>query len=613
MVRLLPLLSLLAVATAPCALRAQEADEGIPALGPRFLVATRAARRVPVDVARTPILSQRISLDLEGVTLEAALSAVSSKAGLHLMYSSALVPLSRPVRLRAEDISVAGALAELLVETDVDMLFSGGDQVALVPRSLVGETGTIRGTVTDATNAGPLAGVAVLLIGTQLAATTGPDGQYIIPAVPPGPYRLRARRLGYAPRDTTIVVLDGQEAVADVRLTASAVELQAVVAVGYGEQSKATLTGAVSAVSGQELKSVPAVNLSNTMSGRLPGVVTINRSGEPGYDGATIRIRGNHTLNDNGALLVIDGVPDRVGGLERLDPSDIENISVLKDASAAIYGSRAANGVILITTKRGSGSAPELTASFNQGMNQPTRLPQMADAATYLTMLNEIGAYRNQAPHYSATEIQQYRDHADPWMYPNTDWFAAVIKPMSLQNVGHVSLRGSADRLGYYLSLGSQNEDGYYRNSATRYAQYTFRSNIDGQVSNHLRLRFDVTGRLENRNFPTRSAGSIFRELMRGKPNLPAYWPNGKPGPDIEYGDNPVVIATPATGYDKDDRYYLQGNLGGDWEVPGVSGLTVHANVGLSDARHERRPRAAGRHAWLQHAATQPVRPAVHQ
>ncbi|HEX9293610.1 MAG TPA: TonB-dependent receptor [Gemmatimonadales bacterium] len=579
MFRLLSLVSLLAVATAPCALRAQESADGVPALGPRFLLATRAARRVPVDVARSPVLNQRISLDLEGVTLEEALRVVSSKAGLHLLYSKPLVPLGRPVHLRAEDISVAGALAELLLATDVDVLFSSGNQVALVPRSLVGETGSIRGTVRDAVTSGPLSGVAVIVVGTPFGATTGPEGQYTISAVPPGTYRLRARRLGYAPRDTTIVVQDGLEAVVDVRLPANAVELQAVVAIGYGEQSKATLTGAVSAVEGQELKSVPTVNLSNTMSGRLPGVVTITRSGEPGYDGARIRIRGNHTLNDNSALVVIDGVPDRVGGLERLDASDIESISVLKDASAAIYGSRAANGVLLITTKRGSGSRPELTASLNQGFNQPTRLPRMADAATYMTMLDEIDAYRNQAPRYAATEIQKYRDRADPWLYPNTDWFAAVIKPMSLQNVGHVALRGTADRLGYYLSLGGQTEDGYYRNSATRYNQYSFRSNIDGQVSSHMRLRFDVTGRLENRNFPTRSAGSIFRELMRGKPNLPAYWPNGKPGPDIEYGDNPAVIATPATGYEKDDRYFLQSNLGGDWEVPGVSGLTVHANA----------------------------------
>src|SRR5437773_8161464 len=582
MLRLLSLLSLLAVATAPCALRAQESADGVPALGPRFLLATRAARRVPVDVARSPVLSQRISLDLEGGTLEEALGVVSSKAGLHLLYSKALVPLSRPVRLRAEDISVAGALAELLVETDVDVLFSNGNQVALVPRSLLGETGSIRGTVTDSANGGPLAGVAVWIVGTQLAGATGPEGHYSIAGVPPGAYQLRVRRLGYAPRDTAVVVQDGQETIVDVRLPATAVQLEAVVAIGYGEQSKATLTGAVSAVNGQELKSVPTVNLSNTLSGRLPGVVTINRSGEPGCDGATIRVRGNHTLNDNSALIVIDGVPDRVGGLERLDPSDIESISVLKDASAAIYGARAANGVILVTTKRGrSGAAqpPQLTLTINQGVNHPTRIPQMADAATYMTMLNEINTYRNLPPAYTADQVQKTQAGADPWLYPNTDWFGAVIKPVSLQTRGNVALRGSGERIGYYLSLGGLTEDGYYRNSATRYNQYSFRSNIDGRVTDHLSLRFDVTGRLEDRNFPNRSAGDIFRALMRGKPNLPAYWPNGLPGPDIEFGNNPVVIATPATGYDKDQRDYVQGTLGVDFKVPGISGLTLRGNA----------------------------------
>ena len=454
--------------------------------------------------------------------------------------------------------------------------------------------GSITGIVKDSVAGTPLPGVAVTVEGTALTGHTDAAGRYLVASVPPGTHRLRARRLGYAPADTTIAIKEGEQVVVDFRLRASAVELAEVVAVGYGEQRKATLTGAVSAVTGEELKTVPSVNLSNTLAGKLPGVVTVTRSGEPGHDSTSIRIRGNHTLNDNGALIVIDGVPDRVGGLERLNPEDIESMSVLKDASAAIYGSRAANGVILITTKRGSGSKPELTANLNMGVNQPTRLPQMADAATYMTMLDEIDSYRNQTPRYSADLIQKYRQGGDPWLYPNTDWFGAVIKPMSFQNVGHVSLRGSAERIGYYMSLGRQSEDGYYRNSGTRYNQYNFRSNIDGRVSDHLSLRFDVTGRLEDRTFPTRTAGSIFRELMRGKPNLPAYWPNGLPGPDIEYGDNPVVIATPATGYDKDDRYYLQGNLGADFVVPGVPGLTLRANAaydyGTRDHKQWRTP-----------------------
>src|SRR5437870_3989656 len=441
---------------------------------------------------------------------------------------------------------------------------------------------SLMGRVTDTTGAA-LAGVRVSVVGTRFGAVTGPDGRYAIAEVPPGTYRVQARLIGYGVAEVASVVLTaGQTATADFRLVQQAIELNPVVAVGYGEQRKATLTGSVSAVSGEQVQGVPTVNLSNTLGGQLPGLVTVNQSGEPGYDGATIRIRGNHTLNDNSALIVIDGVADRVGGLERLDPQDIESISILKDASAAIYGARAANGVILVTTKRGrSGAAqpPQLTLTINQGVNHPTRIPQMADAATYMTMLNEINMYRNLPPAYTADQIQKTQAGADPWLYPNTDWFGAVIKPMSLQTRGNVALRGSGERIGYYLSLGGLTEDGYYRNSATRYNQYSFRSNIDGRVTDHLSLRFDVTGRLEDRNFPNRSAGDIFRALMRGKPNLPAYWPNGLPGPDIEFGNNPVVIATPATGYDKDQRDYVQGTLGVDFKVPGISGLTLRGNA----------------------------------
>jgi TonB-dependent starch-binding outer membrane protein SusC len=453
--------------------------------------------------------------------------------------------------------------------------------LAVTPRLLEAQ-GAISGTITDLYTAAPLAGVTLSVLGTTLGSATDSAGRYTVSNLAPGTYRLRARRLGYAPADTTVVVQPGEPTLVNLRLQPSPFELNPVVAIGYGEQAKGTLTGAVSAVAGKEVQSVPTVNLSNTLGGRLPGLVTVNPSGEPGYDGAIIRIRGSHTLNDNSALVVIDGVPDRDGGLERLDARDIESISVLKDATAAIYGSRAANGVILVTTKRGRSGAvqpPELTVNINQGFNHPTRIPQMADGPTYMTMMNEINVYRNLPPAYTADQIQKTRAGTDPWLYPNTDWFGAVIKPMSFQTKGNVALRGSSEHLGYYLSLSGQTEDGYYRNSATRYNQYSFRSNIDGRITDHLNLRFDVAGRLEDRNFPARSAGSIFRSLMRGKPNLPAYWPNGLPGPDIEYGDNPVVIATPATGYDRDGRDYVQGTLGGEFKVPGIRGLTFRGTA----------------------------------
>jgi TonB-dependent starch-binding outer membrane protein SusC len=440
-------------------------------------------------------------------------------------------------------------------------------------------TGSITGRVIDSSTQRPISGASVTIEGTQRGVITRADGTFLLTAVPVGSHQVRASQIGFVAQTREVTIAAGAMANVAFQLVSQAIELEGIVAVGYGEQRKATMTGSVAAVSGEVLEKAPATNLSNAISGKLPGVVTVNASGEPGYDGATIRIRGNHTLNDNSPLVVIDGVPGRAGGLERINPQDIESISVLKDASAAIYGSRAANGVILVTTKRGREGGSRFAASFNQGFNQPTRLPRMADAATYMTMLNEIDLYRNRDQRYSQELIQNFRDGTDPWLYPNTDWFGEVIKPMSLQSRGDISLSGGAERIRYYLSLGGLTEDGYYENSATRFNQYSFRSNIDGDVTDHISLRFDVTGRLEDRNFPNRSAGAVFRSLMRGKPNLPAYWPNGLPGPDIEYGDNPVVIGTPATGYDNDERYYVQGNLGVDLKVPGVTGLTVRANA----------------------------------
>lgn len=444
-------------------------------------------------------------------------------------------------------------------------------------------TGQISGTVTG-DDGGPLSGASVTVQGTDIGTLTDNGGRFTLTGVQAGEQTVRAQMIGYTPATTSVTVAAGQTATANLVLIASAVQLEGVVAVGYGTQRRETLTGAVSAISGAEIENTPTVNVSNAIGGRLPGVVTVNTSGEPGYDGSTIRIRGSQTLGDNSPLVVIDGVPGRRGGLERLNPQDIESISVLKDASAAIYGSRAANGVILITTKRGLDGTPQLSLNLNQGFNQPTRLPEMADAGTYMEMLNEIDIYRNRSPRYSADEIAAHRDpNSDPWLYPDTDWFGEVIKPLSSQTRGDISLRGGAERVSYYLSLNGLTEDGFYENSATRYNQYGFRTNIDGQVTDWMNLRFDVNARLEDRNFPNRGAGAIFRSIMRGKPNMPAYWPNGLPGPDIEYGDNPVVIGTPATGYDNDERYFLQGNLGLDITVPGVEGLTIRGNAAYDE------------------------------
>lgn len=445
----------------------------------------------------------------------------------------------------------------------------------------------VTGTVVDGSNE-TLPGVNIIVKGDPTTGTTtGADGTYQL-QVPSLQDTLIFSFVGFERR---IIPINGQSQI-DVTMTMETVTGEEMVVVGYGTREKETLTGSVSSVGGKELAQVPVTNVSNSIGGRLPGVVTMTGSGEPGYDGSTIRIRGQHTLGNNSPLVIIDGVPRGTGALSRINSKDIDNISVLKDASAAIYGSQAANGVILVTTKRGrAGQKPQLTLNFNQGFNQPTRIPEMADAPTYLRMLNEIDRYDGAPPRYSKEEIQKYEniEDQDPWLYHDTDWFDEALKPMSFQTKADLSVAGGSEDVQYRLSFGGLTEDGYYQNSATRYSQYNFRSNIDAHVSDNINLRFDVNGRFEDRNFPTQSAGATFRMLMRGKPHLPAYWPNGKPGPDIENGQNPVVTGTDATGYDQDERYFLNTNLSVDIEVPGVEGLGIRGTMSYDKEFRQRK------------------------
>lgn len=432
---------------------------------------------------------------------------------------------------------------------------------------------TVTGTIVDNTG-DALPGVNIVVKGTTQGTSSMIDGTFEL-LVPSLEDTLVFSFVGFQIQE---VPINGRTEI-DVTLSQQTYSGDELIVVGYGTQTKETLSGSVSSVSGARMAKIPVSNMANSLTGQLPGVVTVNESGMPGADGATIRIRGDHTLNNNNPLVVIDGVPNRSGGLDRMNPRDIENISVLKDASAAIYGSQAANGVILITTKRGSEGAPQLSLDINQGFNQPTRVPEMADAATYMTMLNELDTYAGSSERYSQEEIDCHRNQEDPWLCPDTDWYDEALKPMSYQTRADMSVSGGSESIQYYLSFGGLTEDGYYRNSATNYNEYSFRSNIDGNINENISLSFDVLGRLEDRNYPTEDAGATFRMLMRGKPNEPGFWPNGLPAPDIENGTNPVVTGTDATGYDKDERYYFQSNLRLKVEVPAVEGLAFEGTA----------------------------------
>ncbi len=455
---------------------------------------------------------------------------------------------------------------------------------------------TLTGTLTDEKSGDPLIGASVLVKGTTRGTVTDLDGNYSIQAA--DDETLVISYTGYAPREIQV----GTNENISMGL-ASGELLDEVVVVAYGKQKKATVTGAVVGVQGTELIQSPSVNLGASLAGRLPGVVVIQPSGEPGNDNALINIRGVNTLGNSSPLVVIDGVPDRAGGLARLSPQDIESISILKDASAAIYGARAANGAILVTTKRGTTGKPTVSYDFNQGWSQPTVLPQMSNAVEYATIMNELPIYQNiptdewetawesiqrtgsyDSPtdgvgtingQFSPETIGNHAAGNDPWGFPDTDWFDDAFRTWAPQSRHNVQISGGTPNVRYLTSIGYLNQEAFYKNTATKYKQYNFRVNLDADVNDYITTSLGIVARREDRRYPTENATAIFRMLMRGRPTDPAVWPNGLPGPAIENGQNPYVITTNATGYVESPSDYLQSNASMTLTNPWVSGLAL--------------------------------------
>ena len=421
----------------------------------------------------------------------------------------------------------------------------------------------VTGRVTDQ-DGNPVIGATVRVEGASTGVITDMEGNYSINIMPGA--KLSYSYIGYKTVMKTVSVAGN----ISVTLQEDTRVIDEVVVVGYGVQKKTTLSGSVSSVSGKDILKSPAMNVTNSIAGTLPGLVVVAQSGEPGADYANMYIRGKSSLNENSPLVVVDGVPNR--SLERIDPSTIESITVLKDASAAIYGSQAANGVILVTTKRGKVEKLGISASYSAGWSQPTKVPELTNAAEYATLVNEISPNT-----YSADEIRKFADGSDPWRYPNTDWFDTVLKTWSLQQNANVTMSGGTEKLQAYVSLSTRSQDGFFKNSGSKYAQHDFRANIDGKVNDYISLSLDASMRMEQSHFLSVGSARLFRDLMTASPILPAVWPNGLPGPplDLQNQNNPVVQSTSQAGYNKGENYVFNINAKVNVKIPWVKGLSL--------------------------------------
>ncbi len=430
---------------------------------------------------------------------------------------------------------------------------------------------TVTGNV--AGNAGPLEGATVSVKNGSASTVTDKDGNFSINAPTDGVLIISYK--GF--KDQEIAV--NARTFISVALDLDIKTEDEVLVVGYNTQKKVTVTGSISTIKGSDVTKSPSVNVSNSLAGRVSGVILNNRSGEPGYDGSGISIRGAATTGNKDVLIVVDGVPGQVGGLERLNPADIESFSILKDASASIYGSRAANGVILITTKRGKSGKPTISANFNQGIVTPTRLPKMADAETWAKMRNEV-AYSNNPgegmfQEYSEEAIQKYRDGSDPLNFPNTDWQKETLRKSAGQSQANLSVSGGNEAVKYFVSTGYLNQNSLYKDNVTRYNQYSFRSNIDVNVTRELKFGLYLNGRQEDRKFPINSASWIFDNIYRMNGTVLARYPNGLPAYALE-GRNPVALQSSMGGTDVNPKQVFNGILKGSFDMSRwIDGLSI--------------------------------------
>ena len=388
------------------------------------------------------------SVNMQNVTVKQALSKLQQSCGYSFVYEAKDLNTNKRVSVNASNC--AEAIGQVLKGQGVTYTLQGKNviisKVANKKHAIqqVGNLRRVKGVVKDG-NGEAIIGATIRVKGHESNGTISDmDGNFSLDVLPGD--ELEVSYVGY----NTAFVKTGSSSYVSVVMKEDNKALEEIVVVGYGTQKKVSVTGSMASTKGDELAAVPTPNITNTLAGRLPGLISYNRSGEPGFDDAGLLIRGASTIGNSSPLLVVDGVADRAGSLGRLDPNDIESITILKDASAAIYGSRAANGVILVTTKRGTKGELKVQYTGNVGISSPTVLPEMCNSWQYAELLNEITPGK-----YSPDEIQKFRDGSDPLNYPNIDAFDRMLKP-AVQTQHNVSASGGGKTVSYYVSLGYQ-------------------------------------------------------------------------------------------------------------------------------------------------------------
>jgi TonB-linked SusC/RagA family outer membrane protein len=399
------------------------------------------------------------------------------------------------------------------------------------PRQLLFKDIQVRGTVTDTSGVG-LPGVVVTVKGVNgYGSVTDVNGGYSIKVAEDATLVFSLQ--GFLKQE---VPVRSREFIA-IKLKQNNALLEDVVVVAYGTQQKNNVTGALTSVTSKELLRTPTASLTNSLAGRLPGLLTIQNSGEPGADGSALYIRGFGTYRGTGPLILVDGIEN---GIDGIDANDVETVSVLKDAAAtAVYGMKGANGVVLVTTKRGKTGKPVISLTAQASAQQPINMPDYLDSYDALRLFREaLNNDKLNANLYTDEYLNKFRDRSNPtyeYLYPNVDWTKELIKPYSLMDQANLNVNGGSSTARYFVSLGYLKQNGLYKfdnlnayniNAVTN--KYNFRSNIDVDLTPLLKMELNLSDIVRDRNYPNETAGGIWNQLRTTPSYLyPLTNPNG--------------------------------------------------------------------------------------
>lgn len=407
---------------------------------------------------------------------------------------------------------------------------------------------TVTGTVTDDTDQ-PVIGASVMVKGSTTGVPTDLDGKYSIDV--PADAVLEFSSVGLRTVDMPV----NGRAVINVVLDTDNTFLESVVVVGYGTQKKGSISGAVSAVNNDDIIKTKSENVQNMLTGRIAGLRVYQKSAEPGSYKNDMDIRGMGT-----PLVIIDGVPRDVADFQRLNSADIENVSVLKDAAAAIYGLRGGNGVILVTTKKGNEGKAKVSYNGSFTFQTPSRMPELASVVDAMTVYNEKGmnAVHNGALAFREDLVEQYRSGA----LSGEDWNSIILADWSPQTQHDLSISGGTEKIQYYVSMGYTFQDSFFKSGDLNYSKYNLRSNISAELVKGLKLDLNIAGMLDQQNNPYFSSVDIIREYWRQGPLIPAFIDDAQTmynGQGILDMKNPAAMMTSdVSGYRQYDKKTFQ-------------------------------------------------------